>query len=608
MKRIRGLVLTIAMLLWASTNPVFADQIAGTGNLVGIVSSAKKFTAARVFAHLAEKHVSYTVFTKDGRFEAVNLFPGEYEVWVEENGFAIEKRKVVVKAGKTSQLDIALKVVPETPRYIGARWLKNRKIESFETIYPPGPGREILERTCFTCHQWNFLPAMPQAREGWAALVAYMTTSPAFGLEGNPPFLSADNLDERVRHLNDADREILLDYLAKNIGPDAVERAVLEEETAPRDEAVLGKAMFVEYQFPNTAKMVHRTTQEIGFDGKGNVWATQTKKPGAVIWLDPRTAATRDYATPNPNWSPHGIVADADDSIWWSGNPGAGLAHMDPKTGNIDVYGDPAKRKGGLSPFFDSKGNVWWTSGRGHIGRWDRKTNKTKTWNTPGAPGMSYGIVIDRQDKVWYTEFYSCALVSFDPKTETFKVYPSPSRPCTARRPGIDSKGNLWYGVYDKGRLAKMDPTTGITTEYQIPVRFATPYDTWVDGDDNVWTSCDNFLAKYDPRTGTFAYYPTPQQTDEPKITITRDGAIWYPPRGFASSGREPAAAAVLYPDKARMRTFAAYLSPRDPNANSRKYKGPPTKVMGTGNDGGGPEALTEGQEGSHPDIGAAKE
>ena len=221
---------------------------------------------------------------------------------------------------------------------------------------------------------------------------------------------------------------------------------------------------------------------------------------------------------------------------------------------------------------------------------------------------MSYGILIDKQDTVWYSEFYSCAVVSFDPKTEAFKVYPALSRPCTSRRLGIDSKGNIWYGIYDQGRLAKLDPTTGITKEFQIPVRFATPYDTWVDGEDNVWTSCDNFLAKFDPRTGTFAYYPTPQQTDQPKITITRDGAIWYPPRGFASSGREPAAAAVLYPDKAKMKTFAAYLANNDPNANSRKYKGPPTKVTGTGNDGGGPAAMKERKDSSNPNIGAAKE
>ena len=179
----------------------------------------------------------------------------------------------------------------------------------------------------------------------------FMTTAPAFGLEGNPSFMSPDNLDAKTRELNEKDRDILLDYLEKYIGPDVAERAVLEEETAPRDEAVLSKAMFIEYQFPNTAKMVHRTTQEVAFDSKGNVWVAQTKKPGAVIWLDPRTAATRDYPTPNPNWSPHGLAVDADDSIWWSGDTGAGLAHMDPQTGSIDVYGDPGKKKGGLYRF-----------------------------------------------------------------------------------------------------------------------------------------------------------------------------------------------------------------------------------------------------------------
>ncbi len=60
---------------------------------------------------------------------------------------------------------------------------------------------------------------------------------------------------------------------------------------------------------------------------------------------------------------------------------------------------------------------------------------------------------------------------------------------------------------------------------------FANPYDTWVDAHDIVWTSSDNFLIRLDPRSGLQSYYPTPQRTDIPKITITRDGAVWFPPR-----------------------------------------------------------------------------
>src|SRR6185436_11687320 len=129
--------------------------------------------------------------------------------------------------------------------------------------------------------------------------------------------------------------------------------------------------------------------------------------------------------------------------------------------------------------------------------------------------------------------------------------------------------------VWNKGRIEMLDPTTGKVTVHQVPVQFAMPYDTWVDSEDIVWSSSDSYLIRLDPKTGAFSCYPTLQRTDEPKITITRDGAVWYPPRGFAGAGGAPASAAVVYPDKAKMKTFAAYYAPNDPNANGWKYKGP---------------------------------
>src|SRR5207248_11477421 len=56
------------------------------------------------------------------------------------------------------------------------------------------------------------------------------------------------------------------------------------------------------------------------------------------------------------------------------------------------------------------------------------------------------------------------------------------------------------------------------------------------------------------PRKREFSYYPTPQMADQPKLEITREGAVWYCPR----SGAEPGVG-VLYPDMAKVKTLAAY-------------------------------------------------
>ena len=57
-----------------------------------------------------------------------------------------------------------------------------------------------------------------------------------------------------------------------------------------------------------------------------------------------------------------------------------------------------------------------------------------------------------------------------------------------------------------------------------------------------------------DQRTERFTYYPTPQITDQPKLAITREGAIWYTPRSSLK-----AAVGVLYPDVDRITTLAAH-------------------------------------------------
>jgi hypothetical protein len=63
-------------------------------------------------------------------------------------------------------------------------------------------------------------------------------------------------------------------------------------------------------------------------------------------------------------------------------------------------------------------------------------------------------------------------------------------------------------------------------------------------------------LIRFDRTAKTFTYFPTPQRSDMPKIHVTRDGAVWYPPR----STREGPGAGVLYPDMTKITTLAAYF------------------------------------------------
>ena len=99
-------------------------------------------------------------------------------------------------------------------------------------------------------------------------------------------------------------------------------------------------------------------------------------------------------------------------------------------------------------------------------------------------------------------------------------------------------------------------------TEYSIPEQNAQPYDVSPDPEGNIWfpdsptPDRSAAIGKFNPKDQTFTFYPKPQfGADTPKIQITRDGAIWYAPRG---SAKWPGLA-VLYPDMDKITTLGAY-------------------------------------------------
>ena len=63
-------------------------------------------------------------------------------------------------------------------------------------------------------------------------------------------------------------------------------------------------------------------------------------------------------------------------------------------------------------------------------------------------------------------------------------------------------------------------------------------------------------IGKFNPKDQTFTFYPKPQfAADTPKIQLTKDGAIWFAPRG----SRDAPALSVLYPDMDKITTFGAF-------------------------------------------------
>src|SRR5437867_6682119 len=142
----------------AAATPATAQATAPTGmaGLSGTVDSTAPFKAALVFIRNVDKRILYMVYTNAGQFRAVALFPGNYEVSSSTKGLESDVQKLVLKAGESPKLKLSLHAVnASSARTIVNALETNTEAnstvtieQSYDEIYPPGPGRDVAERTC----------------------------------------------------------------------------------------------------------------------------------------------------------------------------------------------------------------------------------------------------------------------------------------------------------------------------------------------------------------------------------------------------------------------------------------------------------------------------
>jgi streptogramin lyase len=524
------------------------DTLAGTGTLSGTVKAPKDFKAAKVYARNMEKNVVYMVFTEDGKYQAVDLFPGNYEVSVTKNGFArADAQKVIVNAGGNATADFSLKQGVYRPnQQMRAGLPRNEPLFSYDELYPPAHARETIERTCILCHGPDFLPNKQWDESQWNAAIDLMQN----------PF---DNAGSRLvpGTFAPGEREELVAYLVKNFGPESKKRGLAVPDE-PIDEKALGKAMFVEYHIPPLTNG-QRGFHDAHLSQNGDVWYVDAR--GLQIGkMDPRTATWTDYPLAGPQFRGHGLTQDASGDIWASGH--TGFVRVDSKTGEIKYYpyNPEAKRPPhGNTPFVDSKQNIWTTlSWANEVAKWDRTTGEISRYKSPTDNSFAYGMVMDKNDKLWFADWWRCKVTKFDPETTQFVEYPALTRPCTMRRVFVDHNGMVWYPLESAGKIGMLDPNSGKMVEYAEPVKWGFPYDIQEDHDYNLWIADSGQgggLIRFEPRSKNFTYYPYVQRTDMPKIEVSGQNSIWYTTR---SADPQDQALGVLYPDKTKIKTLAA--------------------------------------------------
>src|SRR5215510_8866013 len=337
-----------AFCLFWSAAAVGQTELADLASVSGTVTATAPFKAAKVYFRNTERRMQYMVYTAGGKYQAVNLLPGNYEMRVEAPHLASPVAKVTLKGGTNPAVNATLRDNKD-----------DAQIVTLDQMFPPGPGHEYVRNTCIGCHNPNMFGAKAMPAEAWDQYVGMMEKNGAIPRGFSSPQERAD----------------LVAYLGKNFGPGAKKRAIRFVHEVPLDEAKLAKAMYVEYYLPpnpaGTDPALKRRGQDPHFDRDGNVWVTDRNVPNRLSRLNPRTGEWKDWLMPHPQGETHGLTIDREGVVWVperigkrTDKDGLHLAAFDPRTEKWELFPlDPdGKVKEPLqphTPVVDAQGNVW---------------------------------------------------------------------------------------------------------------------------------------------------------------------------------------------------------------------------------------------------------
>lgn len=247
-----------------------------------------------------------------------------------------------------------------------------------------------------------------------------------------------------------------------------------------------------------------------------------------IARFDPKTQTFKEWGLPR-GAHPHGVLADADNTAWYTGNGNGTIGHLDPTTGKVTEYKAPS----GGDPhtlISDGKGTIWFTmQGAGRVGRLDVSSGKIVEYKTPGNP---YGLALDKQGNVWVCRMGADKLGRIDAKSGQVSEFGTGAG-SAPRRIAAAPDGTLWVTLYRSGKLLHFDPaTTKKIREYDLPGGpNGGPYAVTVDGAGTVFADeiNANTVVRLNPASGDLRVVKLPgENTGIRKMIVDANGRVWY--------------------------------------------------------------------------------
>jgi virginiamycin B lyase len=343
---------------------------------------------------------------------------------------------------------------------------------------PDGPGKQMVESVCTTCHNLNQIRnSSGYTKEQWAELIGNMAD-----LNGAPQ-----------------QRDQILTYLATNFPPN--------QKRAPKPVAGDLKINIQEWKVPTLGQR----SRDPAMTPDGAVWWTG-QYGNLVGRIDTKTGAMKEITLPTGT-RPHSITPDAQGNVWYMGNANGTIGRIDGKTHEIRVFNmpDPAAKDPHTGEF-DQKGNLIFSVQNAQmVGKLEPASGKVTLVKVPAPEKNPYGVKIDRQGIAWFGCSESNCILRLDPATMQLTEMKLPQG-SSVRRLAFTSDGMLWYGNSGLGTVGRMDTKTGQTREWPSPSGpTSDPYGFEI-VNDIIWYNESgtrpDMLVRFDPKTEKFQSWP----------------------------------------------------------------------------------------------------
>ena len=509
-------------------------QAQGAAALTGVVSSAEEGNMEGVLVNAKKdgSNITVTVVSDDKgnySFPADRLSPGKYTISIRAVGYVLAGPKTAeVTAGTPAKADLKLgKVRNIATQLSNAEWL----------ISLPGNDKQKAFMTnCVGCHTLQRVLTSTHSAAEYEQVFMRMARYSPGSQPAKPQLLLPGPRGERPSVTGEA-AKAAAEYLASvTLGnPDSTEYSF---KTLPRPKGKATRVIITEYDLPRKDAMPH----DVIVDRDGKAWYIDFGAQFAGV-LDPKTGEVKDIAIPVLKAEqPKGgldIQFDPQGNVWLSLMYQAGIAKIDPKTHEIQMYPfpkewqSPSTQASMVAPGnSDVDGKVWTNNQEDHYTyRLDVKTgqfeNMGQNKDPSGRQIRAYGMPTDQHNNVWQLQFGGHSIGLRNAKTGEIKIWDTPTPGSRPRRGKVDNQNRLWFAEYGANRIGLFDPKTETFKEWQLPSAWGSPYHVSPNKDaTEVWTGSmlTDLVSRLNVQTGEFTEYLLPRTTNIRRVFVEENG------------------------------------------------------------------------------------